>query len=74
MVYIIEHLITNVKQNMHNIIYATDNKKDAIDFYNSRTLDTNPIPLYIESYILSERNGKDYKVLDFKTNYAKSKI
>ena len=69
MVYIIEHSITDVKQNIHNIMYATDNKKDAIDFYNSRTLDTNPIPLYIESYTLSERNGIYFNILDFKTNY-----
>jgi hypothetical protein len=74
MVYIIEHSLTDERQSSHRILYATTDKEKALDFYNSKNVVYNPNPLQIESYTLSERNGIYFNVLEFKTNYAKSKI
>jgi hypothetical protein len=71
MIYIIEYSFTDIRQNLHSILFASTNYEDAVKFFNEREF-TSTGNLNVESYTLSEREGTYYKILDYKTNYGKA--
>lgn len=71
MIYLIEHYESDVRQRTHKILYATTDKEKALEYYNSKKVQNYPDPLHIEYYILTERDGVYFNVIEIKTNYEK---